>query len=108
MCSIRCTQADLMLALCFSSQSPDRPKYLCFSCLGFPPSEDLRNTVRGRLISSYRHESVFMSARDLATLTVEPLPGLRDTPLTWPSGLRLLFAASWGLGPLQPAGSLAA
>lgn len=41
------------------------------------------------------------SQRDLATLKIEPLPGLRDTSLTWPSGPRLLFAAPWGLGPLQ-------
>lgn len=79
----------------------------------FPLLEDLRNTedsVTGRLISSYRHESFLRSPRDLATLTAEPLPGLRDThPSLGPQdpGCFLLLLGAWVLSSgKQPGGMM--
>lgn len=100
---------------CQPSASPVshwRSPNACFFMPLFPPLGDLSNTedsVRGRLISSYSHESFLGSPRDLATLTVEPLPVLRDThPSLGPQdpGCLLMLLGAWVLSSSRQPGGM--
>lgn len=61
------------------------------------------DSVRDRMISYLRNESFlgWVSKGSGPTHNKASSRSGRHTSLAWPSGLRLLFAASWGLGPLQ-------